>query len=215
MTFDEILSRVSASTARTVRYQVGLYVAGSISLDALRGTVQTVLDLAATQGANFGQISYAQYAEAIGGSLPERIADSSVTASHNHKRIIESSLDTIFGGDLSTLDGKLSRLALNLPVQAIQGAYGDALANDPKSAGWVRGLEPDACQLCVWWWREGGIWPKNHPMPTHSGCQCQQIPEFASEIMSTQKTRELGDETLAAQAKAYEEKRKVKGEETV
>lgn len=84
-----------------------------------------------------------------------------------------SALETVLDGD-GDLDMKLARLALNAPLEAAQVAYDDAVAMSGK--GWVRQLDPDPCQLCRWWWREGQVWPADHAMPTHPGCECVARP---------------------------------------
>lgn len=85
-----------------------------------------------------------------------------------------TALQTVLDGDGDLLM-QLGRLALNAPLQAAQTAYGDAIAAS-GARGWVRQLEADPCQLCRWWWREGRVWPTDHPMPTHPGCDCVARP---------------------------------------
>lgn len=71
---------------------------------------------------------------------------------------------------------RLARLARAEYGEAGQRGYQKALQADTRIRGWTRGLEPDACQLCRWWWREGRVWPKGHAMPTHPGCMCTPVP---------------------------------------
>ena len=80
-------------------------------------------------------------------------------------------------GDLATLASVqlgAERLARAEAVKAAQANYAGTMANSKDTGGWVRQLEPDACQLCRWWWRDGKTWPRDHPMPTHTGCTCAQ-----------------------------------------
>ena len=67
---------------------------------------------------------------------------------------------------------RLARLARSEPVESSQRAYSRAIRNHRAVEGWVRQLDADPCQLCRWWWREGRVWPKQHSMPTHKGCEC-------------------------------------------
>lgn len=80
-----------------------------------------------------------------------------------------TALATVLEGEGDILM-KLERLALNSPLQSAQDAYDDAVKE--KGKGWVRQMDADPCQLCRWWWREGQVWPADHPMPTHPGCEC-------------------------------------------
>lgn len=87
----------------------------------------------------------------------------------------------------------IARLARSEPYEASQRAFTDAVEASPITRGWIRGLEPDACQLCRWWWREGRVWPKDHRIPTHKGCTCTPIPVVRDDIPHTGYTRRLAD----------------------
>lgn len=55
-------------------------------------------------------------------------------------------------------------------------SYSGAVSSrSDEIAGWTRGLNVDACQLCRWWHREGRVWPSDHPMPQHKGCLCAPV----------------------------------------
>lgn len=75
---------------------------------------------------------------------------------------------------LATVEMGAERLARAEAVKAAQTDYGSTMASSEDTGGWIRELEPDACQLCRWWSREGKKWPADHPMPTHTGCTCAQ-----------------------------------------
>jgi len=68
------------------------------------------------------------------------------------------------------------RLGRSEPLTRAAEARGEAIAAQPEVTGWVRQLNGEACQLCVWWSRDGRGWPADHPMPTHPGCTCTQQP---------------------------------------
>lgn len=104
---------------------------------------------------------------------------------------------TIAASDLDTTM-QLARIAVAEPLEAAARRFSEGIASHPKAAGWVRQLEPDACQLCVWWWREGRVWPKEHPFQTHKGCTCNPLPTVADEIESTVYTRKLERARVAA-----------------
>lgn len=88
----------------------------------------------------------------------------------------------------------IARLARAETFNAGQGAYSTGIASSPHTAGWIRGISPNCCQLCEWWWRDGRVWPKAHPMPRHKGCTCSPIPVVRSDIKSTGHTRRLAAE---------------------
>lgn len=71
---------------------------------------------------------------------------------------------------------RVGRLGRAEPLRTAAGVYSKGIAASEVTTGWVRGRDADPCQLCTWWWREGRVWPKDHPMPTHPGCSCTPIP---------------------------------------
>ncbi|MFV0432531.1 MAG: hypothetical protein ACK5LO_00905 [Leucobacter sp.] len=105
--------------------------------------------------------------------LDRRLASTQGVMPTAKLRSYEAALMTILDGD-GDLEMKLQRLALNAPLEAAQTTYDHAIEQAGK--GWVRQLEADPCQLCRWWWREGQVWPADHPMPTHPGCECIARP---------------------------------------
>jgi hypothetical protein len=88
-------------------------------------------------------------------------------------------------------DAIVSRLARSEPLESAAHAYSAAMQEQPLVEGWTRNMDADPCQLCRWWWREGRIWPKEHPFQTHKGCACTPKPVLARSIQSTVFTRRL------------------------
>ncbi|NNH69175.1 hypothetical protein HLB23_04705 [Nocardia uniformis] len=87
----------------------------------------------------------------------------------------------------------IARLARSEALTAAAEAFSEAMRKNRKVKGWVRGVSPNGCQLCEWWWREGRVWPANHPMPTHKGCTCAPKPVVRKSIASTIKTRRMNN----------------------
>lgn len=77
---------------------------------------------------------------------------------------------------------RLTRLANAEPIEAAQRSIGDMIRRSPAVNGWERVLEPNACELCQWWHRDGRVWPPNHSMPTHKGCTCAQRPVLSTNV---------------------------------
>lgn len=99
------------------------------------------------------------------------------------------------------IEGRIARMARGITYRAAADAYSDGVKKSPRTEGWIRDLEPDACQMCTWWWREGRVWPKDHPMPTHPGCTCAPKPVLRKGIGSTGKTRAMTGERQARKPK--------------
>ena len=86
---------------------------------------------------------------------------------------------------------RIERLARSEPLEAAENATIDAMQQQPLVEGWTRQMDADPCQLCRWWWREGRIWPKEHPFQSHKGCNCQPKVVVPEHIESTVYTRRL------------------------
>lgn len=86
---------------------------------------------------------------------------------------------------------RIERLARSEPLEAAQNATIDAIQQQPLVEGWTRQMDADPCQLCRWWWREGRVWPKEHPFQSHKGCNCTPKVVLAEHIESTVYTRRL------------------------
>lgn len=68
----------------------------------------------------------------------------------------------------------LHRLARSEAVDTGQSAYRASMVRSDLVGGWTRELEPDACELCVYWYASGREWTKHRTMPKHTGCVCAQ-----------------------------------------
>ena len=85
----------------------------------------------------------------------------------------------------------IGRLGRAEPLNTAARTYSDAIGESALTAGWTRQMDADPCQLCTWWWRDGRVWPKAHPFPTHTGCACVPRPVWRTSIQSTGDTRRL------------------------
>lgn len=85
----------------------------------------------------------------------------------------------------------ISRLGRAEPLNTAARTYSDNIAASPLVEGWTRHMDADPCTLCKYWWREGRIWPKEHPFQTHKGCACVPRPVWARDIKATGYTRQL------------------------
>ena len=85
----------------------------------------------------------------------------------------------------------VGRIARAEPLKTASDSYHDQLTTSGLVEGWTRGMDPDPCQLCQWWSRDGRVWPKEHRFQRHTGCACVPIPVWRKEIQSTMYTRQL------------------------
>jgi hypothetical protein len=71
---------------------------------------------------------------------------------------------------------RVARLARSEPLMAAGRAYSVAIEKSDRVVGYRRGLSPDPCELCMWLWKEGYVYPADQPMHQHPGCTCVPIP---------------------------------------
>lgn len=114
---------------------------------------------------------------------------------------LESAVTTILQGRPDLQASALERLGRSEVAETAQRAMHDAMQTTDGVEGWERELEPGACEMCRWWARDGRVWPKAHPMPTHKGCECTQqiVTRERGTILETGYTKRLARAEAKAQ----------------
>lgn len=167
---------------------------GQISVADFPEIAAQILAVANEQGRAAAEVAFSGYMSAATG----QVTVPSVAPVVDDTARLTTALQTIVASDQDTLM-QLARIATAEPLEAAARRFSESVTTDKRVKGWVRQLEPNACELCVWWWREGRVWPKNHPFPTHKGCTCHPLPTVAGEIPSTMYTRKIERARQAAE----------------
>lgn len=168
---------------------------GVLPVDGSERLVKAVNTILSGEAANAGQKQAGVSGKDAG---QDHIAEADKVTVNDGKRV-EAAPDTGPTEPASTdtapaadpQETQVARLARCEPLEAAQKASHEAMQQQPLVEGWIRHMDADPCQLCVWWWREGRVWPKAHPMPTHKGCNCQPKVVLREHIQSTGYTRRL------------------------
>ncbi|OBK84671.1 hypothetical protein A5649_03980 [Mycolicibacter heraklionensis] len=73
---------------------------------------------------------------------------------------------------------RIERLGESEVLYTAQGGVEESLTGRNRSRGgylgWVRKMETNPCKRCVWWSRNGRVFPPDHHMPRHHSCRCVQ-----------------------------------------
>lgn len=186
--FEDMLARLSDQARQALVHTMSLEIAGHINRSTMLSVATDLLVGITEQSAAYGKLSYESLVSEIVQDIPAYDRALEVPSSIKDKtdrKGIARSLKTIFDGPADQQQTRLERLADELPKQNLRSGYDDAMQQDSTVEGWTRGLNDDACELCQHWARDGRIWPKDHEMPTHTGCLCQKVPAMTDRIQQT------------------------------
>ena len=171
MSYEDALKGLSEGTARVVEQLWAAVESGQITRTDFPAIAADLIGIARIRGAAAAETAFRGYLEAATG-VPVAVSTGASLADRD--RLVKA-IDVVLASELDTAM-QLIRLATNEPLDAAATAYGDALGRSRLVSGWRRGVEAGACQLCVWWAREGRVFARSHRMPRHTGCACHQIP---------------------------------------
>lgn len=178
MTLEEALTQLSERQQRRIKAVWAAYEAGDIDRDELIRVASNIILAGNAVGYALGYANVIRIVERVVGRV--ELAQPQDARSHLDAERISMALGTVLVDDGLDPLMQLVRIVDNEPKAAAADGSQDALTASTRVRGWVRTLEADACQLCVWWWREGRVWQPDHPMPRHTGCTCTQNPVVAT-----------------------------------
>ena len=172
MTYEDVLRQLSEGTQRIIGQLWDAVERGALTPADFDVLARDVLVTATARGYDLGTLSVRAYVEAVTGQ-PYALPATAPGPASAHR--LGRALATIAAsGQDSRM--QLLRLAGAEPLRAAQRGQSAEIKRNPKVTGWTRGLESDACELCVWWWRNGRVWQAEWTMPDHTGCMCHQVP---------------------------------------
>jgi hypothetical protein len=181
MTYQEQTTTLAEEVSAQVLAALAAYAAGTLAAEAFVAVVAAYVSAGNSAGAALGDLSLAA---AVTLALGEAVAPLGVTRPADEPERLTRGAQTILDdldrtedrdAALSTAQMRYARLVEAEIHKAVADAYAAAVVESTVVTGYRRGLEPDACELCTWWWREGRVWPADHPMPRHTGCDCSQL----------------------------------------
>lgn len=184
--YEETIRRLGEKSSEILLQLWAAVEAGELPVSDFPEVAAQVLAVANNHGRSAAELALNGYMTAATGEVtvpaPFAVVDDTPRLTTAMATIAASQADTVM---------QLGRIGLAEPLEAAARRFSDGIARSPRATGWVRQMEPDACQLCRWWWREGRVWPKEHPFQTHKGCTCNPLPTVAEGIESTMYTRKL------------------------
>ena len=171
MNFEQLLDQIVGDSQNKAEALLTMWEQGQLTDDQFIEALAYLVDNSRARGAHGGLTVLRDYLETelqqpvvLNVQFPESSIDG-----------LPKAVQTILNSDQETRMQVL-RLVSGETLSAAHSAYESTLKQEPRVKGWKRGLEADACELCQWWSRDGKVWPKDHHMPTHTGCKCHQVP---------------------------------------
>ena len=185
--FQAQIERLAARTEAMVMATYAQLTVGEIDTDTTVPLIAAVVNRANAAATALADVWLAVQIEVLARRPVPTIG---VIPTDDSERLIKAATTVLTEG-LDDAETRLARLGRAEPLEAACWGTHDAVQKQPLVEGWVRQFDADPCQLCVWWWREGRVWPKAHPMPRHKGCNCQPRVVLREGIQSTGYTRRL------------------------
>ncbi len=174
MTYRDTLTTLSTSSEQAVLELYRRLEAGQLTEDEFVEMVAVVIERSNARAVSLADLALAA---AITVALRRAVPTLGLSPRGERDRLRKAA-GTLVAVLPTTADpvARVARLGRAEPLTTAQRAYSEGVARSPHVAGWTRGLSGKPCQLCQWWHRGGKVWPKSHPMPTHKGCTCTQVP---------------------------------------
>lgn len=175
MTYQDTLDRLSTSTQDQAQTVLERLRSGEIDETTAEALLVSIILIAQRRGAAIADLSFTAQLTTMTATpvLPTGMGAGNSSAV-KVQEVVKETMSSAKGIDDAVM--RVTRIAGNEPQEIAKQVYGQAIAQDRRVEGWTRGLDADPCQLCIWWYRGGRVWPKDYPIQRHKGCTCTQVP---------------------------------------
>lgn len=185
MTYRDALHALSAASEKAVLEVFVRFTSGTVSRDDAVRLIAAAIAKANARAVSLADLAYAANLMLATGA-PQPVVG--IAPPPGDVSRLSKAADTLLSVENVTLE-RVARLARVEPLDTATRTYSEAMARSGKVKGWVRDMSADPCQLCKWWWREGRVWPADHPLQHHKGCTCTQKIVRVDHVADTAKTR--------------------------
>ncbi|KAA0083269.1 hypothetical protein CIW52_12600 [Mycolicibacterium sp. P9-64] len=174
--FQAAAEQIAVGTERGVLAAYAAFVAGSLDLDTavarMAGEVNRSNAAATILADAYVVASIEELSTNPGTAVGLLPVDNSVRLVKSMRTVLTASPEQT--PDEPDAEKRLTRLVHSETFSTAQKSAVDAMTAQPLVEGWVRQFESEnPCQLCVFIWREGRVWPKKQPFQVmHPGDKC-------------------------------------------
>lgn len=171
MSYRDLLHQLGSATETKVLAIFNAFTAGTL------GQEQTVALIASTIAAANGHavaLADVSLAATLTLQLGEAVPALGLLPADDTARLRKAARTLLAVEDVTP--ERVARLGRAEPLDAAGTAYSDGIKRSRHVDGYRRGLSGNACELCVWLYKDGYTYPANQPMNRHKGCTCTQVP---------------------------------------
>lgn len=166
--YRETATMVDTDSRKVAKDVYDAWLAGDISDAEFRDSLLTVLIVTGVSARAAGE----NFAAALMGELP---AGSEISDEHLHRLGKAAATMTATLDVAQDIGPRVGRLVAGEALSTLQQSVVDGYARHGVG-GYTRGLSAKACELCVWLYKDGYVYPTGQPMHKHPGCTCVPIP---------------------------------------
>lgn len=186
MTYTDTLTTHAEGTADRVEAVIADYEAGTLDRETTVAVIATLIARANVKAAALADLGLsADLTVAVGKAVPTVGVGAPPGDAARLGKAAGTLLDAL--PDTADRPARVRRLGRSEPLTTAANARGEAITKQPLVQGWTRNLSANPCELCVWWSREGRVWPKDHKLVTHKGCTCTQTPVLVESVRRVQR----------------------------
>lgn len=187
MSYTDTLHRLGTASERAVLSVYAAFLDGSLSR---ADTVAYMAGLIARYNGRARSLADLAMAAELMAALGEPVPATGITMPAGEPARLAKAAGTVLvvAEESDVPQAIVARLARCEPLAAAADTYTDVMIRSGRTRGWTRHISSGACQLCRWWWRDGRVWPAEHPFQHHKGCTCSPKPVVTEGIRETWKT---------------------------
>lgn len=179
----DTIVQLSEQSEKRVLAVYRLYVAGKLSRDE---TATAIANIIAAANGQAGAVADLAMTSEVFAQIGEPVPVATGRVPDDTSRLTEAAQTALEVAEASEVpEAIIARLGRCEPLERAAASYSDAMVRTGRTKGWVRDRSANCCELCEWWWRNGRIWPAEHPFQHHKGCTCTPKPVVARNIRET------------------------------
>lgn len=174
--FEAFLVTIGDRASRGLLDALDQYRQGRLDEQALTTAISSLLASANSYGRHYGDVFATSVLRLTD---PAAVSAGALAPADELERLgkAASTLVSALGED--GIEDRLTRIGNAEPAHAAQQVVVQTYAENGV-AGYTRGVNVGACELCQWLYKDGYVYPTGQAMHQHAGCRCVAIPSVST-----------------------------------